>query len=38
MGFKNDELIKNALLLCNGNLEEAKEYIISAEHIMKNEK
>jgi len=38
MGFKNDELIKSALILCKGNIEEAKEYIISAEHNMKNEK
>ena len=30
MGFKNDDLIREALLLCKGNIEEAKEYILSA--------
>ena len=30
MGFKDDDLIKEALLLCKGNIDEAIEYINSA--------
>ena len=30
MGFNNDNLIREALLLLKGNIEEAKEYLSSA--------
>ena len=32
MGFNNDNLIREALLICKGNIEEAKEYLYSVEH------
>ena len=31
MGFNNDNLIREALLICKGNIEEAKEYLHSVE-------
>ena len=37
LGFKNDQLIREALLLCKGNIEEAIQYLGSIGH-QENEK